>query len=85
MLRTATRPRWLGLLVLALVLAALAVFLGRWQWAAAHDKAREDAVREVLRDYNRRVLEERRRPTFGQMPPVLADDDGQDDVSVAPS
>lgn len=45
----------------------------------------EDAVREVLRDYNRRVLEERRRPTFGQMPPVLADDDGQDDVSVAPS
>lgn len=47
MLRTATRPRWLGLLVLALVLAALAVFLGRWQWAAAHDKAREDAVREV--------------------------------------
>ena len=45
----------------------------------------EDAVRELLRDYNRRVLEERRRPTFGQMPPVLADDDGQDDVSVAPS
>lgn len=32
----------------------------------------EDAVRELLRDYNRRVLEERRRPTFGQMPPVLA-------------
>lgn len=31
-----------------------------------------DAVREVLRDYNARVLEERRRPTFDRMPPVLA-------------
>lgn len=47
MLRTATRPKWLGLLVLALLLAAFAVFLGRWQWSSAHDRAREDAVREV--------------------------------------
>lgn len=47
MLRTATRPKWLGLLVVALACAALAVFLGRWQWASAHDKAREEAVREV--------------------------------------
>ena len=47
MLRTATRPKWLGLLVVALACAALAVFLGRWQWASAHDRAREEAVREV--------------------------------------
>lgn len=47
MLRTATRPKWLGLLVLALLGAALAVTAGRWQWAVAHDRAREEAVREV--------------------------------------
>lgn len=47
MLRTATRPKWLGLLVVAIACAALAVFLGRWQWASAHDRAREEAVREV--------------------------------------
>lgn len=41
------RPRWLALLALALVLAAAAVQLGRWQWQVAHDVAREDAVREV--------------------------------------
>lgn len=41
------QPRWLALLALALVLAALAVQLGRWQWDVAHDVAREEAVREV--------------------------------------
>lgn len=36
------------------------------------DVADEASVREVLRDYNARVLEERRRPTFERMSPVLA-------------
>ena len=39
-----------------------------------------DAVREVLRDYNARVLEERRRPTFDRMPPVLAPTVDVDDL-----
>lgn len=47
MLRTALRPRWLGLLVVALVLAVLGIIAGRWQWSVAHDVARADAVREV--------------------------------------
>ncbi|MBA4083407.1 SURF1 family protein [Janibacter terrae] len=47
MLRTAARPRWLGLLVVALVLVALGITAGRWQWSVAHDEARADAVREV--------------------------------------
>ena len=47
MLRTALRPRFLGLLVVALVLAVLGVIAGRWQWSVAHDVARADAVREV--------------------------------------
>lgn len=32
----------------------------------------EENVRELLRDYNRRVLEERRRPTFGRHSPPIA-------------
>lgn len=32
----------------------------------------EENVRELLRDYNRRVLEERRRPTFGRYSPPIA-------------
>lgn len=47
MLRTALRPRWLGLLALAAALAVLCVIAGRWQWSVAHDVARADAVREV--------------------------------------
>ncbi|WP_435199952.1 SURF1 family protein [Janibacter sp. GS2] len=47
MLRTALRPRWLGLLALAVVLAVLCIIAGRWQWSVAHDVARADAVREV--------------------------------------
>lgn len=46
-LRTALRPRLLGWLVVALVLAGLGVVAGRWQWSVAHDVARADAVREV--------------------------------------
>lgn len=47
MLRTALRPRLLGLLVLAVVLAVLGIIAGRWQWSVAHDVARADAVREI--------------------------------------
>lgn len=47
MLRTALRPRWLGLLVVALVLAVLGVIAGRWQWDVAHSEGRADAVREI--------------------------------------
>lgn len=47
MLRTALRPRWLALLALALLLAGIAVQLGRWQWQVAHDLAREEVVREI--------------------------------------
>lgn len=47
MLRTALRPRYLGLLVLALVMGVVFVIAGRWQWSVAHDEARADAVREI--------------------------------------
>ena len=47
MLRTALRPRFLGLLVVALVIAVLGIIAGRWQWSVAHDVARADAVRTV--------------------------------------
>lgn len=33
--------------MVALVLAALGIVAGRWQWSVAHDVARADAVREV--------------------------------------
>lgn len=36
------------------------------------DEGKEDNVRELLRDYNRRVLDERRRPTFGPRSPLIA-------------
>ncbi|WP_191563951.1 DnaJ family domain-containing protein [Janibacter melonis] len=36
------------------------------------DLTSEDAVRAVLRDYNARVVDERRRPVVGPIPPVLA-------------
>lgn len=35
-------------------------------------ETREDNVRELLRDYNRRVLDERRRPVFGPHSPPIA-------------
>lgn len=47
MLRTALRPKWLGLLVLAVALAVLCIIAGRWQWSVAHDVARAEAVRDV--------------------------------------
>ena len=45
--RTALRPRWLGLLALAVLLAIGCIIAGRWQWSVAHDVARREAVREV--------------------------------------
>lgn len=36
------------------------------------DETREDNVRELLRDFNARVLDERRRPTFGTYSPPVA-------------
>ena len=36
------------------------------------DVVTEDAVREILRDYNQRVVAELRRPTFGRASPPLA-------------
>ena len=47
MLRTALRPRYLGLLTLAVVMGVVFVIAGRWQWSVAHDVARADAVREI--------------------------------------
>lgn len=46
-LRTALRPKWVGLLALAVVLAIGCIIAGRWQWSVAHDVARADAVREI--------------------------------------
>ncbi len=46
-LRTALRPKWVGLLALAVVLAIVCIIAGRWQWSVAHDVARADAVRAV--------------------------------------
>ena len=44
MLRTALRPRYLGLLTLAVVMGVVFVIAGRWQWSVAHDVARADAL-----------------------------------------
>ncbi|GMA40370.1 DUF1992 domain-containing protein [Mobilicoccus caccae] len=40
--------------------------------ASLVDVTREDAVREILRDYNRRVVEDRLRPVIGRAMPVVA-------------
>ncbi len=44
MLRTALRPRFLGLLALVLVLCAAFVWLGRWQLGVAESSAHREAV-----------------------------------------
>jgi len=43
-LRTAVKPKWLALLLLAALIAIAFVQLGRWQLGVAHDKARADAI-----------------------------------------
>ncbi|RKT79364.1 uncharacterized protein DUF1992 [Terracoccus luteus] len=57
--------------------AALPGALGLRKEAAGYpesllDLNREAQVREVLVDYNRRVIEDRRRPVVGNLPPTLA-------------
>jgi cytochrome oxidase assembly protein ShyY1 len=47
--RTALRPRWLALLVLVLVTAALMARLGRWQWDRAHDNADANVAASLAR------------------------------------
>ena len=44
------------------------------------DLRTEEAVREVLRDYNARVLDDRRRPAFGKASPVWAPTVDVDDM-----
>ncbi|MGE9808241.1 SURF1 family protein [Janibacter sp. G1551] len=44
MLRTVLRPRWLGLLVLAIALAGIGLVLGRWQLGVAADEGRQEAI-----------------------------------------
>lgn len=45
MLRTALKPRWLGLLGVVILIGVAFVQLGRWQLGVAHDKARVEAVK----------------------------------------
>lgn len=47
MLRTALRPRFLGLLGLVLVVGFAFVLLGRWQLGVAEDEAHRDAVAQA--------------------------------------
>lgn len=47
MLRTALKPRWLGLLGVVILVIVAFVQLGRWQLGVAHDKARVAAVKEA--------------------------------------
>lgn len=44
MLKTALQPRMLGLLALALVIVAAFMWLGRWQYQVAEDKANVEAL-----------------------------------------
>ena len=47
MLRTALRPRWLGLLAVVVVVIAACVQLGLWQLHVAQDKGLADALRKA--------------------------------------
>lgn len=47
MLRTALRPRYLGLLAIVLVVGAAFVWLGRWQLGVAESTAHREAVEEA--------------------------------------
>ncbi len=47
MLRTALKPRFLGLLGLVLVIGVAFVFLGRWQLGVAESSAQRDAVEQA--------------------------------------
>ena len=45
MLRTALKPRWLGLLALVVVVMVTFGLLGLWQLDVARDKGRAEAVK----------------------------------------
>ena len=45
MLRTALKPRWLGLLALVVVVMVAFSMLGLWQLNVARDKGRAEAVK----------------------------------------
>ena len=47
MLRTALKPRWLGLFALLLVIMATCAQLGLWQLHVAQDKGLADALRKA--------------------------------------
>lgn len=47
MLRTALKPRWLGLFALLLVIVAACIQLGLWQLHVAQDKGLADALRKA--------------------------------------
>ena len=47
MIRTALKPRWLGLLGVVILIIVAFIQLGRWQLGVAHDKARIEAVKEA--------------------------------------
>ncbi len=46
-LRTALKPRWLGLLVVVLLVIVAFIQLGRWQLGVAHDKAAKEQIAQV--------------------------------------
>ncbi len=48
MLRTALKPRWLGLLVVVLLVIVAFVQLGRWQLGVARDKAAVEQMKQAL-------------------------------------
>ena len=47
MLRTALKPRWLALLVVVLVAAAVMARLGEWQLGRAREQGERDRLREA--------------------------------------
>jgi len=53
-LKVALRPKWIGALVLALVLASLFAFLANWQFSRAHTRAQQSAgtpVTEIVKPF----------------------------------
>ncbi len=48
MLRTALKPRWLGLLVVVVLVIVAFIQLGRWQLGVARDKAAVEQLKQVL-------------------------------------
>lgn len=47
MLRTALKPRWLGLLAVVVLIVVAFIQLGRWQLGVARDKAAHEAIQQA--------------------------------------